>query len=214
MPTSGGEHHLRYMLLLGEGVPFVLRSIIKREENNCKQSLPDILTEKEHTLREFFKHDSQFKKLFPSKGDANTDIETWDIALLSEILLNLFGQNLTLHERVQVKSFGYSRNDLVHRYLTVYEEHEFTHDMSDLVVVLLNLSANIGQETYDRCLDLIKDSEHADIAELMVRLRACHEFDNKMVAEIDGSVKAKRTKTETKTTNSIHAIKGRNSRQK
>lgn len=207
MAESDGEHNLRYMLLLGEGVPFVLRAIITKESKTWGKSLTEILAPREQNLRGLFKHDSQFKKLFPSKGNVNAELDTWDIGLLSQIVLDIFGQDLTHQERLLVKSFGYSRADLIHRALTVFEEHEFTRELSDLVVVLLHLSARIDQETYEKCQDLVKDSASLDVPALMVRLRASNEYDNKMVAEVDGSVKKRRSKHETPQKTSTELLK-------
>lgn len=214
MSASDGEHNLRYMFLLGEGVPFVLREMLKKEVNICKKSLSEILSPKENDLRDLFKHDHQFKKLFPSKGNVNTDLETWDVCLLTQIVLDLFGHDLTLQERLHVKSFGYSRTDLIHRALSVYEEHEFTRELSDLVVVLLRLSARTDQETYEKCQDLVNDSASLDIPSLLVRLRASHEYDNKMIAEVDGSVRRRKTKREEPQKTSIEKLKGMKNNKK
>ncbi|XP_045181479.2 uncharacterized protein LOC123540468 [Mercenaria mercenaria] len=191
MTTAGNERYLQYILLLGEGSLLVLKGFIKKEEQKSGQTLSSLLLSNSKQLRQQIKNDKQYEHLFPPAGSVNVDLDTFDISLLTLIILILFGPNLSSQDRIAVRTIRTFRNSLFgHTTSLSLEEDDFNMHRQDLAAVLLQLARELDRDIYDQCQEIIKRSASAsfEMKSVLQELKNIHEFDVKTLTRIETSL--------------------------
>ncbi|XP_053383115.1 uncharacterized protein LOC128549728 isoform X3 [Mercenaria mercenaria] len=106
--TTGHEHYLRHLLLLGQAAPVALKALCRRQELKSGTTLGSLILEKKETFKESYSE--HFVQLFLDDS-VNTNIESWDTRLLCVVLSVLFEQSLSSPEHNGIDCIRDQRND-------------------------------------------------------------------------------------------------------
>ncbi|XP_053382142.1 uncharacterized protein LOC123540372 isoform X2 [Mercenaria mercenaria] len=202
MAENGNERYLRYILLLGEGVLLVLRGVVRREVQRTGSTLDAILTipNNRRQMERNCHSETQRLHLFPYPTTVNSDIETWDISLLTLVLQRLFWSNLKRDERLQISYLRDNRNEYQgHPPAMSMEETEYTTRSADLVTTLQDLASGLDQQTRDTLTRIINDSNAVqfDFHTAIQHLQQLYEFKEEMLRELENKFQDVNTKLDT-----------------
>ncbi|XP_053382777.1 uncharacterized protein LOC128549655 [Mercenaria mercenaria] len=202
MASNGNERYLRYILLLGEGVLLVLRGIVQREVHRTGLTLDAILTipNNRGQIESNCHSETQRLHLFPSTSTVNSDIETWDISLLTLVIQRVFWSNLSRDERVRISYLRDSRNEYQgHPPQMSMEDTEYTTRAADLTTILQDLASGMDQQTRDKLTRIINDSNAVqfDFHTAIQNLQHLYEFREDMLRELETKFHDVNTKLDT-----------------
>lgn len=180
MASEGNIKYLQYILLLGEGSKLVLQGLVDREVRKRQTTLKRILDDDKNSLRKRFKDDVQFQRIYPCDGPVNTNVNTWDIALLAKVILYLFGSTLTWGEKASVRFLKDMRNEVqAHASSMSIQNEEFQSMWSELSTTLRTLASSLKQDIQDKSEELIKklSTGLGDLEQLKTKIEQFAKYD-------------------------------------
>lgn len=180
MASEGNIKYLQYILLLGEGSKLVLQGLVDREVRKRQTTLKQILDNDRNSLRRRFKDDVQFQRIYPCDGPVNSDVNSWDIALLAKVILFLFGSTLTWSEKASVRFLKDMRNEVqAHASSMSLQNEEFQSMWSELSTTLRTLASSLRQEIQDESEELIKklSTGLGDLEQLKTKIEQFAKYD-------------------------------------
>ena len=151
LTTIGNDRYLRYILLVGQSGTEILRAILMRDLG------PDFYNYiKDHKSHLKMKKE-KFQRVFSSSDDTISDINTWDISILSDLILQLCKRKTpraTLDNIVLIKNV---RNELAHPDTFSLDEDTYLGDCNRAAGILMTLCTGLDRSIKDRCQNLVEN---------------------------------------------------------
>lgn len=191
MATKGNKRYLQYILLLGEGSTIVLKGLLNREVRRKETTLETLLTNNKNSLERQLHNTKQFEHIFRLTGAVNTDLDTWDIALLAKVILLLNHSTLTLNEKAAVRLIKDLRNELqAHASMMSFEEDEFYIHWEDLSATLKQLMTSLETVIQEKCEGIIKKLEKGinNVNDVSEDIRGCGKCDKLLIDVVNSTV--------------------------
>ncbi|XP_053403916.1 uncharacterized protein LOC123537584 isoform X2 [Mercenaria mercenaria] len=192
MITIENEYYLRSILLLCEGGSYITKKIIFRELPKRGGDLDALLKYEqfEKRVRNEFRNKNQLDILFPTTG--KTDVNTWDVQMLTGIIQILFWSDLETKERKHVKEIKRLRIVIAHSPSAALHEDEYRDFIKDLAKAITFLALKFEKAIQKKCTDCIKKYESCplDVNSSIERLKELQYTDDqfrKILEEIEQS---------------------------
>lgn len=206
MATKGEEWFLRSSLLLLKGTFYLAKTVLIREAKKHRQQtgcdLDGLLKNNEQKLKHEFRHRKHMEKLFPPSG--KTNVEDWDISLLTGVLLTVFRKSLPEADRTAIKNIKYQRNDVyAHCAAASLDEVDYNDTCKYLKDAFNKLASGCDSEVKQECDAIIKTClyetlDHKSHVEQLKRLAEKDDMLLEILAKIETT--GKETKNDLKNT--------------
>ncbi|XP_053391281.1 uncharacterized protein LOC128554080 [Mercenaria mercenaria] len=202
MITKEEEYFLRASILLLKGGRLMSKETLYKELRKAGGNLDVLLKQHERKFKHTFVK-KQREKLFPVAGV--TDVETWDLAMLTTVSLRVFKRSLNDDEKNDLKSIKCMRDEMyAHTYSSSLSADEYEDIRKELQNALTSLSNGLSEKLKDDCLKIIQecttgpispslkaeltkqieDTEHSLLQAVMNKLRNQNEFLSEMKKDI------------------------------
>ncbi|XP_053381336.1 uncharacterized protein LOC128549107 [Mercenaria mercenaria] len=180
MVIKEDEYFLRASSLLLKGGRLMSKETLYKELRKAGGNLDILLKQHKRKLKDKFLKE-QRKKLFPDAGV--TDVETWDLAMLTTVSLTVFKQSLNDDEKNGLKSIKRMRDE-IYAYTSSLSAGQYEEIRNKLQKALTSLSNGLSEKMKGDCFKIIQECTTGSIspslkAELM-----------KQVADTEPSLRA------------------------
>ncbi|XP_060553840.1 uncharacterized protein LOC132714920 isoform X2 [Ruditapes philippinarum] len=179
MASIGNDRYLRYLLLVGQGGTITLRGILIRDIGS---PLPDVL---DHNRAKLKMKKNEMDRIFTENGIS--DINKWDIAILSKIILQLCRGKTPAEELDYIRILQSLRNELSHPgSLAINDDKEYVEQWRHAGCTLTKLSKNLDRSIRDECQNLIENCKSGLInrQETLHMLGSISQYDNKISEQL------------------------------
>ncbi|XP_053408298.1 uncharacterized protein LOC123560067 [Mercenaria mercenaria] len=155
MITEEDEYFLRASMLVLIGGRLVSKETLYKELRKAGGNLDVLLKQHERTFKHKFVK-KQRKKLFPAAGV--TDVETWDLAMLTTVSLTVFKKSLRDDEKNDLKSIRCMRDEIyAHTYSSSLSADQYNEIRKELQNALTSLSNGLSKKLKDDCFKIIQE---------------------------------------------------------
>ncbi|XP_053390375.1 uncharacterized protein LOC123564076 [Mercenaria mercenaria] len=155
MIAEEDEYFLRASILLLKGGRLVSKETLYKELRKAGRNLDVLLKQHERKFKYKFVK-KQREKLFPDAGV--TDVETWDLAMLTTVTLTVFKQSLNDDEKNDLKSIKCMRDEIyAHTYSSSLSADQYEEIRKELQNALTSLSNGLSEKLKDDCLKIIQE---------------------------------------------------------
>jgi hypothetical protein len=164
---------------VGQGGTITLRGILIRDIGS---RLLQVLF---HNRAKLNMKKKELDRIFTENGIS--DINTWDIAILSKIILQLCRGKTPDDELDNIRILKSLRNELAHSgSLTISHENEYVKQWKRVGSILTELSKNLDRSTRDECQNLIENCKAGLInrQETLHMLGNISQHDNKISEQL------------------------------
>ncbi|XP_053403890.1 uncharacterized protein LOC123537567 isoform X2 [Mercenaria mercenaria] len=226
MATVENEYYLRSVLLISDGGSYITKKIVHRELPKYGCNLDALLSSNTKKIEnEFKKNRKQIEKLFPASGQ--TDLNTWDIQMLTGIILVLFRSNLEPEEKSQIREIRYVRHELAHSPSAALYEDDYKDVKERLAFAITTLACRFETSVQDHCKELIskyescsldvtaslerlKEKQHTDelFEKILEKIKQLDEKLSKDIEESTSQICQTITDTSQETADKIDAVEG------
>ncbi|XP_053391008.1 uncharacterized protein LOC128553847 isoform X2 [Mercenaria mercenaria] len=166
MITEEDEYYLRASILLLKGGRLMSQETLNEKVRKAGEDLDVLL--KQHKRK--FKHKlvkEQRSKLFPDAGV--TDVETWDLAMLTTVLLTVFKHSLNDDEKNDLKSIKCMRDEIyAHTYSSSLNADQYEEIRKELENALTSLSKRLSEKLKDSCSKIIQECTTGPISPSLI----------------------------------------------
>ncbi|XP_053391298.1 uncharacterized protein LOC123529861 [Mercenaria mercenaria] len=155
MTTTENEYYLRTTLLIMKGGVFATRKILNRQVASNGGDLNVLLLSNRRKLEHEF-HKKQYEKLFPFSGETNVDV--WDIAMLTGVLLIVFKPTLCDKDRDAIRAIKSNRNEVsAHNPTASLSIDTFEYCRDELEKAITQLCSTFDDTIKKECKDIINN---------------------------------------------------------
>lgn len=159
MATADEEKFLRSSLLMLKGTLYIAKEVLIRQEQEeirrTGRDLDDLLKAYKQKLEHEFKNHSQREILFPLNG--KTEVEKWDISMLTGVLLIIFQSTLSADERIAVRHIKHQRNDIyAHTATASLSDDDYNDLCRELKEAYDTLASGCSSEIKGKCDNIVE----------------------------------------------------------
>ncbi|XP_053391868.1 uncharacterized protein LOC128554615 [Mercenaria mercenaria] len=155
MITEEDEYFLRASLLLLKGGRLMSKETLYKELRKAGGNLDVLLKQHERKFKHKFVK-KQREKLFPGAGV--TDVETWDLAMLTTVTLKVFKQSLNDDEKNDLETIKCMRDEIyAHTYSSSLSADQYGDIQKELQNALTSLSNGLSEKLKDDCFKIIQE---------------------------------------------------------
>ncbi|XP_053388845.1 uncharacterized protein LOC128551915, partial [Mercenaria mercenaria] len=155
MIAEEDEYFLRASILLLKGGRLMSKETLYKELRKAGGNLDVLLKNHETKFRHIFVK-KQREKLFPDAGV--TDVETWDLAMLTTVSLTVFNQSLNDDEKKGLKSLKFMRDTIyAHTCSSSLSAGQYEEIRKELQNALTSLSNRLSEKLKDDCYKIIQE---------------------------------------------------------
>ncbi|XP_053401283.1 uncharacterized protein LOC123554873 [Mercenaria mercenaria] len=155
MITEEDEYFLRASILLLKGGRLMSKETLYKELQKTGGNLDVLLKQHERKFKHRFVKKER-EKLFPTAGV--TDVETWDLAMLTTVSLTVFKQSLNDDEKNDLKSIKYMRDEIyAHTHSSSLSADQYEEIRKKLQNALTSLSNGLSEKLKDECSKIIQE---------------------------------------------------------
>ena len=165
--TDIPERYSRYVLILYEGGLLVLTSTLHEKLNQQTKELAYLLHDNRRTLSQDI--DNAREVIFKTTSEINTDVSTWGLSLLADIILYLFKDNLKPVETKAITGIKNANENYAMSALASIDGDKFREYWTDIIRHISTLSVLQNENTHSECELLIKHHETGSINEDTVK---------------------------------------------
>ncbi|XP_053390046.1 myosin-3-like isoform X2 [Mercenaria mercenaria] len=178
------DKYSSYVALLLHAGPLVLTAYLNEAIRMQRQTLAEFLIYNRELLQTELNTQDGIKQLYPriDEGETrpNTDMNTWDLYVLANVILIVFRRSMKRKERRNIEGILRARENYAAEAIEALDRERFSHCCENLVHNIMSLAEDLDEDIESQCDELIKayrsgKKDRDDLDKYMKRLK-CHDL--------------------------------------